>query len=111
MAKKYIITASSGVVPAEGFHVGGGVYAFELEADVLAGLVKEYPTAFTEVPKAEYDETKKKIFSAGSVIGSAPSQPTSAPPAEEKSKVDEVEVLKVSKVKAPEKPQKKKGKK
>ena len=111
MAKKYIVTASSAVVPGEGFHVGGGVYVFELEADVLACLVKKYPTAFTEVPKAEFDETKKKTFSTGSVIGSAPTQLKSAPPAEEKSKVEEDEVLKVSKVKAPEKPQKKKGKK
>ena len=109
--KKYIVTASSAVVPGEGFHVGGGVYIFELEADTLDALAKQYPTAFTEVPKSEFDETKKKTSSAGSVTGSALTQPESAPPAEEKSKPEEEEVLKVTKVKAPETPVKpKKGK-
>ena len=109
MATKYIVTASPGVVPANGFHVGGGVYAFELEENVLGSLLKKYPTAFDVVNKKEYEETKKKTLSPGSVVESAPTPPQSAPPAEEKSKPEEEEVLKVSKVKAPEAP-KKKGK-
>tara|TARA_Y100000004_G_scaffold196480_1_gene266623 strand:+ start:6999 stop:7334 length:336 start_codon:yes stop_codon:yes gene_type:complete len=110
MAKKYIVTASPGVVPAGGYHVGGGVYVFELEDKVLADLQKQYPTAFDVVSKEEYEETKKKTSSPSSVIESAPTQPPSAPPAEEESKVEVEEALKVTKVKAPEAPKKKKGK-
>tara|TARA_Y100001973_G_C5027400_1_gene246279 strand:- start:297 stop:635 length:339 start_codon:yes stop_codon:yes gene_type:complete len=111
MAKKYIVTASPGVVPAGGYHVGGGVYVFELEEKVLSDLQKKYPTAFDVVSKEEYEDTKKKTSLPSSVIESAPTQPPSAPPAEEKSKPEEEEVLKVTKVKAPETPAKpKKGK-
>ena len=110
MAKKYIVTASPGAVPTEGFHAGGGVYLYELEDSVLAGLQEKYPTAFSVVSKKEYDEGKKKISSSGSVIESASTPPQNAPPAEEEVKVEEEDVLKVSKVKAPEAPKKKKGK-
>ena len=49
MATKYIVTASPGAVPAEGYHVGGGVYVYEIEGKALADLKKKYPTAFDEV--------------------------------------------------------------
>jgi len=110
MAKKYIVTASPGVLPSEGYHAGGGVYLYELEESILAGLQEKYPTAFAVVGKKEYDEAKKKILSSGSVIESASIAPPNAPPAEEEVKVEEEEVLKVSKVKAPEAPKKKKKK-
>jgi hypothetical protein len=110
MAKKYIVTASPGVVPTEGYHAGGGVFLYELEENVLAGLQEKYPSAFDVVDKKEYDEGKKKILSSGSVIESASTPPLNAPPAEEEAKVEEEDVLKVSKVKAPEAPKKKKGK-
>ena len=110
MAKKYIVTASPGVVPADGYHIGGGVYAFELEDKALAELKKAYPTAFDEVSKKEFEDTKKNISSPSSVIESAPTQAQSAPPAEEESKAEVEEVLKVSTVKTPETPKKKKGK-
>ena len=110
MAKKYIVTASPAVVPVEGYHVGGSVYVFELEDKVFADLHKQYPTAFTEVNNEEYEETKKNTSSPSSVIPSAQTQPPSAPPAEEDSKVEVEEALKVTKVKAPEAPKKKKGK-
>ena len=109
MAKKYIVTASPGVVPTEGYHSGGGVYLYELEESVLAGLQEKYPTAFAVIEKKEYDEGKKNILSSGSVIESASIPPPNAPPAEE-AKVEEEEVSKVSKVKAPEAPKKKKKK-
>jgi len=108
MAKKYIVTASPGVVPSEGYHVGGGVYLYELEESVLAGLQKKYPTAFDVVDKKEYDEAKKNISSSGSVIESASTPPPNAPPAEEEVEVTEAEALKVGKVKEPEKKSKEK---
>ena len=107
MATKYIVTASPGAVPAVGYHVGGGVYVYEIEGKALADLKKKYPTAFDEVSKEEFSAAKKKILSPGSVIESAPTQPPSAPPVAEESKPEEEEVLKVSKVQEPEK---KKGK-
>jgi hypothetical protein len=108
MAKKYIVTASPGAVPAEGYHAGGGVYLYELEDTVFAGLQEKYPTAFAVVDKKEYDAGKKNILSSGSVIESASTPPPDAPPVEEEAKAEEEEVLKVSKVKAPEAPKKKK---
>ena len=110
MAKKYIVTASPGAVPAEGYHAGGGVYLYELDESILAGLQKKYPTTFSVVDKKEYDEGKKKILSSGSVIESASTPPPNAPPVEEEVKAEEEDVLKVSKVKAPEAPKQKKGK-
>jgi len=106
MAKKYIVTASPGAVPSEGFHAGGGVYLYELEESILAGLQEKYPTAFAVVDKKEYDEAKKKILSSGSVIESASIAPPNVPPAEEEVKVTEAEALKVGKVKKPEKKEK-----
>jgi hypothetical protein len=55
MAKKYIVTATPGAVPSEGYDAGGGVYLYELEESILAELQEKYPTAFAVVGKKEYD--------------------------------------------------------